>query len=325
MTENKDKVIALLTDGFMEKHGVREKLAAEGFKVESYSALSGETVEKLAAARPDIIIGDDDPANAADSFHFFKRLKEDPRFKETELFFYTGAIDVKTEISIRRLKITSYFIKSENVGHLVDGVLQHYIQKDLDKDDSRWKKEINDLEIQEAEEARADEASSSYTGDEYTSGQSLENTAEFSDMVDTFHKGIEAKLGTDESSFEAYYNLGISYLEMGLFPQALAEFEKVKSSPAWKLKAVNMIGQTQRKMGEPDKAVETFKAGFKETADTFTKMGFLYEIADTMESQGKNQEAYKAFATIYQQNKEFKDVRSRLITLKNLIESKGKA
>lgn len=315
--EEKTRVIAILTDEFTESQQLAEKLRGEGFRVEPVNPKQA-TCDSLAAVGPDIIITDSDVGNTADPFHLITRIKGDERLKDAEVFFYSTSIDVKTEITLRKLKVISYFIKSDNIGHIVEAVKTHFHNIDSPHV-VQYAEEPQDFDVQEMD-----------TGSDYSrpavkvSGPEPmdEFTNMFADLVDDGGKG--QKTAEDQSGKS--YNLGVSLYDKEHYAKALEEFEKASQSPAWRLKGLLMMGMAHKKMGEYEKALEVFKIGYRDSADDSGKAGFLYELGDTLDTMGNRmEEAYKMFAAVYQRNKEFRDVRNRLISLKTAIELKNKA
>jgi DNA-binding response OmpR family regulator len=313
--DEKTRVIAIIADEFTESRPLAEKLREQGFRVEVV-ALGQVTCDRLAAFSPDIIITDFDEENAQNPFHIITRIREDERLKNAEIFFYSASIDVKTEITLRKLKIISYFIKSDNIGHIVDAVQTHF--RNIETAGDGWFGE----EMQARENREAQAGSDDDTPG--VEGEGVEYTNEFKNMFSDLTDGVEENHETDGNQFEALYNLGVSYYDKELYDKAIEEFGKAAQSPDWRLKSLLMTGMAQRKMGELEKAVGTFKTGYRDAGDEFDKMGFLYELGDTLDAMGKMEEAYKMFAAVYQRNKAFRDARAKLISLKSAIEIRNK-
>lgn len=317
--EDKTRVIAILTDEFIETQQLDEKLRGEGYRVEAV-ARNQATCDSLAAIAPDIIITDYDEENSADPFHLITRIKGDERLGKSEVFFYSTSIDVKTEITLRKLKVISYFIKSDNIGHIVEAVKTHFHNIDTPQNVHHYEDEMRDFEAQEVNALPED---SGVETQEREIESSDEFTNMFADLVDNSGKNQKRD---DENQFEKSYNLGVSLYDKELYIKALEELEKASQSPAWRLKSLLMIGMAQKKMGEFEKALEIFKIGYRDSTDDSGKASFLYELGDTLDTMGNRmEEAYKMFAAVYQRNKEFRDVRNRLISLKSAIELKNKA
>ena len=310
--EEKTRVITIIADEFTKSRPLAEKLRQEGFRVEVVDR-EQVTCDTLAALTPDIIITDSDEDNNSDPFHIITRIRGDERLKNPEIFFYSASIDVKTEITLRKLKIISYFIKSDNIAYMVDAVQTHFHNIDTPQD-GRFDEETQDVSVQEPEADFVNNVEAQGGGD----------ADEFNTIFSEFVDGVEKPAKTGGNPLEGIYNQAVSYYEMGLYGKAIEEFGKVGQSPDWRLKGLIMTGMAQKKMGELEKAVETFKTGYRDATDELGKTGVLYELGDTLEAMGKKGEAYKMFAAVYQRNKEFHDVRARLINLKTAMEIKDK-
>lgn len=316
--------IALVADPFMESRSIREKLEAEGFRVEMIQP-GANLPDRLAVAKPEIIITDLDLSNPHDPFGVLSALKNDERFRETEIFVYSEVIDVKTEIELRKLRLHSYFTKSDKINYLIDAARQQFIHYVMEEDMPQWEQDAAMMRYQAAYAEAGDGDTTLTLGDDTTADLTKsDDTKMFSDMLSELHEGLDKKLAMDEAEFEKSYNTGVAYFKSGLFAQALAEFEKCSHSPAFAEKCFIMIGSVHRKTAEFDKAIETFKTGFKETQNPYSKLDFLYEMGDTYELQGKLGEAYKMFGAIYKQTKNYKDVKARLIAIKNAMDARNK-
>ncbi|MBI4665296.1 MAG: tetratricopeptide repeat protein [Nitrospinae bacterium] len=311
---DKKHTVALIEDEFIRAHPIKRKFMEEGFAAETFP-YALESLDKIAAMAPDIIVLDCDPGHKTDPYYLAEKIRADDRLKGAEVFFYTQAIDVQTEIMLRKLKITSYFTKTEKIEYLVDAAQQHFVNLEAEKDKGRWEDQISSLDVPERE--------NDVQSPDTPAGEGFESTHEFSSILSEFGAGLERHLAKDENYHETRYNLGVSYYEMELYDKALEELTISLQSPDFYFKSLNMMGMAHRRLGETEKAIENFKKGYQEAKEEFVKLGFLYEIGDTYDAVGKHQDAYRMFAAVYKQNKEFKDVRSRLITLKNLLEPKN--
>ncbi len=75
-------------------------------------------------------------------------------------------------------------------------------------------------------------------------GEQLETSGDeqrdFEDMLAQFKKGIDENVGHDD--FEAHYDLGIAFKEMGLYDEAIAEFQKALRAPEGRLRTSEALG-----------------------------------------------------------------------------------
>lgn len=308
MTE-KTGVIVIIEDDGGSIGALSEKLAEEGYKT-AVIGRGEDMLDKAAAAAPDIIITDIDRDDVLDPCKIVSAIKGDERLAGVEIFVYTDEVDVKTEVTLKKLKIFSYFEKSKDPAYLVNAVTGYFEQKEREEQEDSFEAQVGDMDLAEK--------GFDVSGDDFTPGGG------FGEILEEFRQGVERSMeSAGEGGAGTRYELGVSYLEMGLLEQALAEFEKLKTVPYLAEKSAHMTGVTLRRMGEYDRAVEAFREGHEIAADDFARLGFRYELADTLEMGGRPREAFKVFASIYKTDKDFKDVRARLIALKSSMEIKN--
>ncbi|MGK7346661.1 MAG: tetratricopeptide repeat protein [Candidatus Nitrospinota bacterium M3_3B_026] len=312
MTE-KPGVIVIIEDDFTSRGELSEKLENEGWKVSLVSRGEG-MLDSIAAAAPDIIITDIDRDDLLDPYKTLSSLKGDERLSGAEIFVYTDQVDVQTEVAIKRLKIFSCFEKSKDPAYLVDAVTGYFEQKEREEQEDGFESEVGEMDLAEKGFDVSEEDFAPADG----------RGVDFTEILGEFQQGVEKSMeSAGEGGAGTRYELGLSYLEMGLLEQALAEFEKLRDIPHLAEKSAHMTGVTLRKMGRYDKAVEAFKKGHEIAADDFSRLSFRYELADSLEMGGRPREAFKVFASIYKADKGFKDVKSRLLALKSSMEIKN--
>jgi tetratricopeptide (TPR) repeat protein len=134
---------------------------------------------------------------------------------------------------------------------------------------------------------------------------------DFQETLEQFKRGIEANLGTED--YEAHYDLGIAFKEMGLLDEAIAEFQKALRAPNGRLRTSEALGITffekqQFAIAETilRRAVETLEGGDDE------KIGLLYWLGRACESQGKSGDARQAFERALAVDIRFMDLNDRI-------------
>jgi tetratricopeptide (TPR) repeat protein len=63
---------------------------------------------------------------------------------------------------------------------------------------------------------------------------------DFQDMLQAFKRGIDENI--DAEDYQAHYDLGVAFKEMGLLDEAIAEFQKALRSPEGRLKTSEALG-----------------------------------------------------------------------------------
>ncbi len=146
-------------------------------------------------------------------------------------------------------------------------------------------------------------------------GEQLETTGDeqrdFEDMLAQFKKGIDENVGHDD--YEAHYDLGIAFKEMGLFDEAIAEFQKALRDPDGRLRTSEALGVAFFEKGQMAvaeavlrRAVDTLEGGDDQ------KIGLVYWLGRACEAQGRVPEARQSYERAMAVDIQFMDLRERV-------------
>jgi tetratricopeptide (TPR) repeat protein len=134
---------------------------------------------------------------------------------------------------------------------------------------------------------------------------------EFHEILEQFKRGIEENL--DSEDYEAHYDLGIAFKEMGLLDEAIAEFQKALRSPEGRLRTSEALGicfydKGQFAISETvlRRAVEGVDAGDE------AKIGLLYWLGRAAEAQGKEMDAISSYERALAVDIRFMDLSDRM-------------
>ena len=112
----------------------------------------------------------------------------------------------------------------------------------------------------------------------------------FHEALAEFKRGIEANL--DAEDFQAHYDLGIAFKEMGLLDEAIAQFQKALRSPDGRLRTSEQLGAAFYARGQfaiceavLRRAVEGLPGADDE------KIGLLYWLGRALEAQQRGRDA----------------------------------
>lgn len=348
-----NRLIVLLDDDFIRENDLKGLLEKAGYKAEVLPA-SMESVAKLSALAPTIIITDLNHGNERNPLDIIAAIKAEEKLKQAEIFVYSEKIEVKDEIGLRKLKINSYFTHSSDQTLIVNGVRHHFewldspqeaepLAVDTDYFDQQPPpgayapqptQKQNKKEIRQVLEVTQAENFSDTTEDlqdflkEYKGalGDKLGEIFEGGEGGSIFDEGAEPAREDREPAQEDQppFDRGMALFDEGQTEQAIEMFEKAAQTPETRLKSLNMLGAAYKKTGDLEKALQSYKTGHQEARDNATRLDFHYEIADTYMAQGKLKEAYKLFADIYKIDKAFRDTRAKLLEIKSSIESAKK-
>jgi len=125
----------------------------------------------------------------------------------------------------------------------------------------------------------------------------------------------------DSTDTESHFNLGIAYKEMGLYDDAIAEFEKASHDPSRAIDCITLTGQCHSEAGSTESAMETFKQGLaKDDLNDESRMTLNFELGMLYQMNGQLLEALEIFQLVAEKDSFFRNV-SELI--KNLRRELG--
>ena len=134
---------------------------------------------------------------------------------------------------------------------------------------------------------------------------------DFLETLEQFKKGIEANLGSED--YEAHYDLGVAFKEMGLLDEAIAEFQKALRAPNGRLRTSEALGVTffekeQFAIAETilRRAVDSLEGADDE------KIGLLYWLGRACEAQGRNADARASYERALAVDIRFMDLSERI-------------
>ena len=135
--------------------------------------------------------------------------------------------------------------------------------------------------------------------------------AAFRDALEQFKRGIDENI--DAEDFQAHYDLGIAFKEMGLLDEAIAQFQKALRSPDGRLKTSEQLGisffeKARYAIAEAvlRRAIESLQGGDEE------KIGSIYWLARALEAQRRYDEALRYYERALAFDIRFLDVGDRV-------------
>jgi tetratricopeptide (TPR) repeat protein len=134
---------------------------------------------------------------------------------------------------------------------------------------------------------------------------------EFQEILEQFKRGIDQNIESDD--YQAHYDLGVAFKEMGLLDEAIAEFQKALRSPDGRLRTSEALGicfydKSQYAISETvlRRAAETVDGGDD------AKIGLLYWLGRAAEAQGKTADALGAYERALAVDIRFMDLSDRM-------------
>jgi tetratricopeptide (TPR) repeat protein len=133
---------------------------------------------------------------------------------------------------------------------------------------------------------------------------------DFQDMLQRFKQGIDENI--DEADFQAHYDLGVAFKEMGLLDEAIAELQKALRASEGKLRSSEALGVCFVEKGAYVVAESILRRALELPASgDQERLGILYWLARALEEQGKRVEARDLYGRVFAVDIRFKDVGAR--------------
>jgi tetratricopeptide (TPR) repeat protein len=136
-----------------------------------------------------------------------------------------------------------------------------------------------------------------------------------SDEPGEFTQELATELDSEDT--ESHYNLGIAYKEMGLFDDAIEEFNKASKDPKRQTDCLTLKGQCQAEAGDIESAEETFKSGLSiDALSGEARMTLHYELGMIYETSGRSLEALESYQVVADKDAFFRDVGEKVDALR---------
>ena len=147
-----------------------------------------------------------------------------------------------------------------------------------------------------------------------------ENGVGFEDIIEDDSSPDEAEnlveeitSDVEEDDYRSHYDLGMAYLEMALYTEAIKEFQIASRSDQLQLKSIEMIGHCFLQQNNPRLAVKQLKRGLEITniADS-ENLGVHYNIGLAYELLGEHEKAREHFEEVYIVDIMFRDIAEKM-------------
>jgi len=130
-------------------------------------------------------------------------------------------------------------------------------------------------------------------------------------VFERFKAGVKTQVADNDSA--THYDLGVAYKEMGLLPDAVAEFEVAGRDPQRECMCFAMIGMIYLEQTQLDRAAEAYVRALSASTKTVEQeMSLYYDLGNVYEMKGKNQDALYYFQKIARRDPGYRDVADRI-------------
>ena len=196
---------------------------------------------------------------------------------------------------------------------------------DYAPDSSECQQKLSEIEalLQGEQEQSAEEVAT--TAPDSLSGSFTDNGFDSSlDIFDTdkviekkvFKTDVDEQIAADD--MESHYNLGIAYREMGLFDDAISEFEKAEVEPARFVDCQTLKGLSFSDKGDYKNAELMFQQALDSPhLEDIQRLNLGYELGLLYERAERLNDALISYQNVFSQDSNYRDVRDKIVLLKN--------
>ena len=139
--------------------------------------------------------------------------------------------------------------------------------------------------------------------------------ADFAKMLSQFKEKVSQNLDADD--VRSHHDLGTAYKEMGLFDEAVSEFQAALRASAAHLPTYELLGQTFMEMGRTDMAIRSLERALTVDYEIEDELiGIYYYLARAYEEVGQKDDALEFYDRVFSLDINFADVTERLRTLR---------
>jgi tetratricopeptide (TPR) repeat protein len=138
---------------------------------------------------------------------------------------------------------------------------------------------------------------------------------DFAEMLATFREQVARNIDADDNS--SHYDLGVAFKEMGLYAEAIAEFQTALRAGANPVATMEMLGECFIEKGQHAVAWRVLDQAVRLSGATDSELvGVLYWMGRCEETLGRGEDARECYERVLSVDIQFRDAGSRLHTLR---------
>ena len=146
----------------------------------------------------------------------------------------------------------------------------------------------------------------------------LDNLVDLEEIIDEFKAGVSNSISGEDH--ESHYDLGMAYMEMGLYDEAVGEFQTASKGGPMELKCLEMIALCYLEKNEPTEAArELMRALELPGHGPDETISIRYNLGVACERLGDLDRALQHFEEVYLLNVDFLKVATKVRELKQRI------
>jgi tetratricopeptide (TPR) repeat protein len=154
--------------------------------------------------------------------------------------------------------------------------------------------------------------------DEAPAPPAAEGPVTFEEVFAEFKKGIAETLGDEE--YETHYNLGIAYKDMGLYDDAIREFEVGARDPALAQDSLSLMSMCFMEKKDFESAIKAMNRALESTGGG-DRTGLQYQLGGVHEKMGNWQEALASYEAVEASDPAFEGISEALTRARASLDS----
>ena len=149
-----------------------------------------------------------------------------------------------------------------------------------------------------------------------------DSLVDLEEIIDEFKAGVSSTISGEDH--ESHYDLGMAYMEMGLYDEAVSEFQIASKGSAIELKCLEMIALCYLEKNEPATAAKELKRALELPGHGPDEtISIRYNLGMALERLGNLDKALQYFEEVYLLNVDFFKVATKVRELKQRIAAGG--
>lgn len=166
-------------------------------------------------------------------------------------------------------------------------------------------------EVQKAEAVDFDELFEEEVASEEGAEFEFQTASDLDTLLEQFKRKAAEEITV--SDYEAHFDLGITYKEMGLIEEAMDVFKKAMKGERWTLKSTEMIGKCLEILEDYEKAERIYKKVLESKKyNEDETISFAYSLGDIFARQKEYKKALKEYKKVLRIDPEFQGVKERI-------------
>jgi tetratricopeptide (TPR) repeat protein len=146
-----------------------------------------------------------------------------------------------------------------------------------------------------------------------------DEAADFAELLRRFKRGLAENV--DPEDFEAHYDLGVAFKEMGLMEEAIAEFQKSLRGDTHRVRSYEALGQCFVETGQYPIAAALLQRAVETTrVDDQELVGVLYLLGFASEQLGRKADALRYYQRVFAVDIQFRDIAQRVSSMEHQTE-----